>query len=492
MTTTFIKKGELLLSSTKGPKPLEIEEKLDSGEIRQITRGIYTENLVDPVEMISRRNIWSIIAHLVPGAIVDFRTRILGKPEADGMVFLSYKYNRTIDDVPGLRIKLINNVEPIEGDTPFQATLYWASEARAWLNAMSPTRVSNGEISRGFSKTEAEERIARIIRTRGIDGPRGINKLRDEARDVSRSHDWTEEFKRLNQIIARVLATQEHTGSLKTKYPRLLVADRERVHLFQILRDALLEHEIEGIHVGEQSPDFRQNLAFFESYFSNYIEGTEFLIGEAKEIIYENRIIPNRVDDSHDVLGTFRIVSDITEMQQIPKTKEDFIEKLKRRHSILLSSRSDKRPGEFKEKPNQAGNTLFVLPELVEGTLAEGFDIAQSLAEPLSRAIFIMFLVAEVHPFNDGNGRIARVMMNAELQAAEQIRIIVPTVCREDYTLGLRNLSRNSEPLPLIRFLEKLQRFSNSINFAELETAEAQLEKAYAFKEPDEAQFRFV
>jgi hypothetical protein len=262
--------------------------------------------------------------------------------------------------------------------------------------------------------------------------------------------------------------------------------------LLQILRDALLEHEIEGIHVGEQSPDFRQNLAFFESYFSNYIEGTEFLIDEAKEIIYENKIIPNRADDSLDVLGTFRVVSDITEMQQIPKTREDFIEQLKRRHAIILSSRSNKRPGEFKEKPNQAGNTLFVLPELVEGTLAEGFDIAQSLAEPLSRAIFIMFLVAEVHPFNDGNGRIARVMMNAELQMAEQMRIIVPTVCREDYTLGLRNLSRNSEPLPLIRFLEKLQRFSNSIDFAELEAAEAQLVKTNAFKEPDEAQFRFV
>lgn len=133
-----------------------------------------------------------------------------------------------------------------------------------------------------------------------------------------------------------------------------------------------------------------------------------------------------------------------------------------------------------------------ILPELVEGTLAEGFDIAQVLTEPLSRAIYMMFLVAEVHPFEDGNGRIARVMMNSELQAAEQMRIIVPTVCRDNYILGLRNLSRNAEPLPLIRFLEKLQRFTNSIQFQDLTEAQTQFEGANAFSEPDEAQLNFV
>jgi len=493
MISTTIKKGELLLASSKGPIPLEIEKKLASEEIRRISRGIYTENLVDPIEMIVRRNIWSIVAHLVPGAIIDFRTNILGKPEKDGTVFLSYKYNRTIDDIPGLKIKLIKNTGPIKGDSPFQTTLYWASEARSWLNAMSPTRTRKGKIPRGFSNKEAKERIERIIRTRGIDGPRGINKLRDEARDLSQRYNWAEEFERLDQTLAKALTTHEHSGGLKTsKYVGLLVADQERVQLFQILRDALLEHDVEGIHVGEQTPGFRQNLAFFESYFSNFIEGIEFLVDEAKEIVYENKIIPNRAEDSHDILGTFRVVSNITEMKQAPKSKEDFIAKIKNCHEVILASRSDKHPGQFKELPNRAGNTIFVLPELVAGTLVEGFDIGQSLTEPLSRAIYIMFVLAEVHPFDDGNGRIARAMMNAELQAAEQMRIIVPTVCREDYLLGLRNLSRNIEPLPLVRFLTRLQRFTHSIDYEDLDSAENQLTAANAFREADEAQLTFV
>ena len=37
-----------------------------------------------------------------------------------------------------------------------------------------------------------------------------------------------------------------------------------------------------------------------------------------------------------------------------------------------------------------------------------------SLDDPIARAIYMMFLVSEVHPFDDGNGRMARIMMNAE------------------------------------------------------------------------------
>jgi fido (protein-threonine AMPylation protein) len=36
-----------------------------------------------------------------------------------------------------------------------------------------------------------------------------------------------------------------------------------------------------------------------------------------------------------------------------------------------------------------------------------------------------MFFVSEVHPFLDGNGRLARVVMNAELAAARQMRVLI-------------------------------------------------------------------
>ena len=106
---------------------------------------------------------------------------------------------------------------------------------------------------------------------------------------------------------------------------------------------------------------------------------------------------------------------------------------LKARHATVMEGRPDRRPGAFKQEANQAGPTVFVAPDLVTGTLAQGFGLCRSQETPFQRAVFMMFLIAEVHPFADGNGRTARIMMNAELAAAGEERIIVPTVYRANY-----------------------------------------------------------
>ena len=168
------------------------------------------------------------------------------------------------------------------------------------------------------------------------------------------------------------------------------------------------------------------NQAFFEAYFSNFIEGTEFAVDEASAIVFDGVIPANRPADAHDVLGTFHLVSDATEMKRLPKNAEAFFDVLRRRHRTIMEGRPEKAPGAFKDRPNKAGATIFVAPEDVHGTLLEGFRIYQRLTEPLHRAIFMMFLVSEVHPFADGNGRVARVMMNAELAAAQQVRVLIP------------------------------------------------------------------
>ena len=105
-----------------------------------------------------------------------------------------------------------------------------------------------------------------------------------------------------------------------------------------------------------------------------------------------------------------------------------------------MGGRPEKRPGQFKEKPNQAGSYMFVAPGLVEGTLVEGFrDL--SIYPRASAAVFALFLISEVHPYDDGNGRVARAAMCAELSAAGQARLVMPIVFRNEYQTALR-LSR--------------------------------------------------
>jgi hypothetical protein len=124
-------------------------------------------------------------------------------------------------------------------------------------------------------------------------------------------------------------------------------------------------------------------LPFFEAYFSNFIEGAEFAVEEAADIVFKGRIPRARPADAHDVLGTWKVVPDPIEMSRTPRTVEELTTLLKNRHARIMEGRPDKSPGRFKTDANRAGSSVFVTPELVEGTLVRGFEICRSLAAPL-------------------------------------------------------------------------------------------------------------
>ena len=104
----------------------------------------------------------------------------------------------------------------------------------------------------------------------------------------------------------------------------------------------------------------------------------------------------------------------------------------------------------------------------------------------------MMFLISEVHPFLDGNGRIARVMMNAELVKQNQTKIIIPTVYRDDYMGALRRLTRQQDPAAYIRMLARAQAFSATITGADLDAMEERLERSNAFREHNAAKLRII
>ncbi|MEJ0057695.1 MAG: hypothetical protein WDN75_19840 [Bacteroidota bacterium] len=103
---------------------------------------------------------------------------------------------------------------------------------------------------------------------------------------------------------------------------------------------------------------------------------------EAKEIINSQTPLPPRDEDSHDILGTYQIVSNRKEMTICPATPEEFLDILRRRHAILLQARKSKKPGEFKNKNNRAGSTEFVDHQLVIGTLKKAFEWYTLLKDP--------------------------------------------------------------------------------------------------------------
>jgi fido (protein-threonine AMPylation protein) len=100
-----------------------------------------------------------------------------------------------------------------------------------------------------------------------------------------------------------------------------------------------------------------------------------------------------------------------------------------------------------------------------------------------------MFVVSEVHPFLDGNGRLARILMNTELVFAGQCRILIPTIFSEDYLLTLRRLTREGDAEPYINMLNKAQEFVSKINFFDYDKTVKMLYSSNAFNKHDEGHY---
>ncbi len=91
--------------------------------------------------------------------------------------------------------------------------------------------------------------------------------------------------------------------------------------------------------------------------------------------------------------------------------------------------------------------------------------------------------MAEVHPFNDGNGRLARLFLNAELTAGDCGRLIVPTSLRVDYLGCLEALTVGANPEPFVALTSRLISFSLEVPCGSWELSVAALEKSGALKD---------
>ena len=464
----------------------EVSRRLQSGRLRKLASRLYTTNLTDAAEAVVRRNLWHIVAGFFPGALIADRTALENEPAPDGSICLVTERGGTVA-LPGITLRPRRGVGPLPTDRPFLDGLFLSSTARAYLDNLRPSRTRASRVARTLPRRELESLLESLIRRAGMEA---ANRLRDEARAVAADLGRNAEASLLDALIGAMAGTREASLTAATARARQRGRpyDPERLALFERLHGALRREPASPRRTARRDGSQTATLAFYEAYFSNFIEGTEFSVDEARDIVFRGRIPAERPADAHDIAGVWRIVSDATEMRRVPRDSEEFLAFLRRRHETVLRSRPDVLPGEFKRTPNQAGTTIFVRPGEVVGTLERGFALYRSLETAFERAAFLLFLIGEVHPFADGNGRLARIMMNAELVSRDEERIVIPTVFRGDYLAAMRALTHNGVAEPLMRMLDYAQRWTYAVDWSTVETTGRQLDACNAFLDADSAE----
>lgn len=173
------------------------------------------------------------------------------------------------------------------------------------------------------------------------------------------------------------------------------------------------------------------------AYNSNHIEGSKLSEEETRHIYETHSFIADKekavsIDDINETLNHFRCFDYI--LDNINILNEELIKNL---HKILKTNTSDSskewfKVGDYKLKPNVVGETKTTPPSKVQSEMKKLLN-EYSKKEKISFDDIIDFHYKFecVHPFQDGNGRIGRLIMFKECLKNN----IIPFIIDEEYKL---------------------------------------------------------
>ena len=180
------------------------------------------------------------------------------------------------------------------------------------------------------------------------------------------------------------------------------------------------------------------------TYNSNHIEGSRLTHDQTRYIFETNTIGIEgesvRVDDIIETTNHFRCIDLI-----IDRADERLTESLiKELHLILKSGTSDSRKdwftvGDYKRLPNEVGGNETTAPEDVHREIKALFKEYNAKKRKSFEDILDLHQRFEaIHPFQDGNGRVGRLVMFKECLANGYVPFIITDELKMFYYRGLR------------------------------------------------------
>jgi len=179
------------------------------------------------------------------------------------------------------------------------------------------------------------------------------------------------------------------------------------------------------------------------TYNSNHIEGSRLTHDQTRYIFETNTIGATgesmNVDDIVETVNHFKCI-DMIITQAKYALSERFIKEL---HLTLKSGTSDARRdwfavGEYKRLPNEVGGRDTTPPEKVSVVMRELIDEYNAIKEKtLEKIIDFHVRFESIHPFQDGNGRVGRLIMFKECLRNGIVPFIIDSDMKIFYYRGL-------------------------------------------------------
>lgn len=180
------------------------------------------------------------------------------------------------------------------------------------------------------------------------------------------------------------------------------------------------------------------------TYNSNHIEGSHLTHDQTRYIFETNTIgVEDEVLNVDDIIETsnhFRCIDMVIDRANLTLS-EKFIKEL---HLVLKSGTIDARKdwfavGKYKKLPNEVGGRMTALPEEVEDKMKELLSEYNARKEKTLEDILAFHVKFEsIHPFQDGNGRVCRLIMFKECLKNNIVPFIIEDQWKIFYYRGLK------------------------------------------------------
>ncbi len=180
------------------------------------------------------------------------------------------------------------------------------------------------------------------------------------------------------------------------------------------------------------------------TYNSNHIEGSR-LTHDQTRFIYETNTIGVQdnvvnVDDIIETANHFRCIDMVIDNANLPLS-ESFIKQL---HATLKAGTQDSRKswfavGEYKKLPNEVGGNATVSPEDVATKLKSLISTYNSIKDKnIQDIISFHYEFESIHPFQDGNGRVGRLILFKECLKHNIVPFTIDESLKLYYYRGLK------------------------------------------------------
>ena len=260
---------------------------------------------------------------------------------------------------------------------------------------------------------------------------------------------------------------------------------KKLAELFNISTDELLKEnsfdisKINILEILKEQKDMKlkgnlyHNTQITFAYNTNHIEGSKLTEDQTRYIYETNTLLTEKnsitnIDDILETANHFKLVDymiDIADKKLTEKMIKEF-------HKILKEGTSDSRKdwfnvGEYKKFSNEVGGLKTTEPKNVEKEMKKLLEWYNSLKQVTINEIIEFHVKFEkIHPFQDGNGRIGRIILFKECLKNNIVPFIILDKDKLFYYRGLNKYQTNKEKGYLIdTCLNAQDQYSNVVKY---------------------------